>query len=136
MRPPRSRITTCDLSAIKLQLLTSRLADKVTDVETMPEIMESSLAQPRFRTILLGVFAASPGTGGHRDFRGEFLLGVLPDERDRDSRGARRLFGVSANDPATLAAVALILAAVAALAGYVPPRRAMRVDPMDALRHE
>jgi len=90
MRPPRSRITTCDLSAIKLQLLTSRLADKVTDVETMPEIMESSLAQPRFRTILLGVFAASPGTGGHRDFRGEFLLGVLPDERDRDSRGARR----------------------------------------------
>ena len=46
------------------------------------------------------------------------------------------LFGVSANDPATLAAVALILAAVAALAGYVPPRRAMRVDPMDALRHE
>jgi ABC-type antimicrobial peptide transport system permease subunit len=46
------------------------------------------------------------------------------------------LFGVSASDPATLATVAITLAAVAALAGYVPARRAMLVDPMVALRHE
>jgi len=46
------------------------------------------------------------------------------------------LFGVSASDPATLASVACALAAVAALAGYVPARRAMRVDPMVALRCE
>jgi putative ABC transport system permease protein len=46
------------------------------------------------------------------------------------------LFGVSAHDPATLAAVAFALAAVAALAGYIPARRAMRVDPLVALRYE
>ena len=46
------------------------------------------------------------------------------------------LFSVSANDPVTLAAVAFVLAAVAALAGFLPARRAMRVDPMAALRYE
>src|SRR5579864_1309884 len=46
------------------------------------------------------------------------------------------LYGVTPSDPATLTAVALTLTAVAALAGYVPARRAMRVDPMVALRHE
>jgi ABC-type antimicrobial peptide transport system permease subunit len=46
------------------------------------------------------------------------------------------LFGISASDPVTLAVVPVALAAVAALAGYVPARRAMHVDPMIALRHE
>jgi ABC-type antimicrobial peptide transport system permease subunit len=46
------------------------------------------------------------------------------------------LFNVSANDPATLAAVAFSLAAVAGLAGYIPARRAVRGDPMTALRYE
>jgi ABC-type antimicrobial peptide transport system permease subunit len=46
------------------------------------------------------------------------------------------LFDVSTNDPATLATVALALAAVATLAGSVPARRAMRVDPIVALRSE
>jgi putative ABC transport system permease protein len=46
------------------------------------------------------------------------------------------LFGVNAADPATVASVVTILAAVAALASWVPARRATRIDPAVALRGE
>jgi predicted permease len=46
------------------------------------------------------------------------------------------LFGVNSSDPATFAAIALLLAGVAFLASYIPARRAARIDPMLSLRSE
>ncbi len=46
------------------------------------------------------------------------------------------LFGIKPTDPITFASVAALLAAIALLACYVPAQRAMRVDPIEALRHE
>jgi predicted permease len=46
------------------------------------------------------------------------------------------LFELKPTDPATIGAAAMILAAIAVLAGYLPARRAARVDPLTALRYE
>jgi putative ABC transport system permease protein len=147
----------------------------VTDVAMMPDILEASLAQPRFRTFLLGLFAAmalvlaATGIFGVISYsvscrtneigirvalgasRGTILRMVLretlvltcvglalgvPSTLVASRLVRHLLFDVSTHDPATLTAVALGLAAVATLAGYVPARRAMRVDPIVALRSE
>jgi ABC-type antimicrobial peptide transport system permease subunit len=46
------------------------------------------------------------------------------------------LYGVSAGDPLTYAAVGAVLAGAAAMAAYLPARRAARVEPLEALRAE
>jgi predicted permease len=71
----------------------------------------------------LGLTAIGLGLGVAGALAVSRLLGVL-------------LFGVTATDPLTYAAVAVVLLATAAAASFLPARRAMRVDPMAALRTE
>jgi putative ABC transport system permease protein len=147
----------------------------VTDVGLMPDLINASLAEPRFRTFLMGVFAvmalglAAIGIFGVISYsvsrrtheigvrvalgasRGRILRMVLGETAMLTAAGfalgvpfailatrlvSHLLFGVSSHDPLTLLVVALTVAAAAALAGYLPARRAMRVRPMVALRHE
>ncbi|HEX6975507.1 MAG TPA: hypothetical protein VF147_13975, partial [Vicinamibacterales bacterium] len=44
------------------------------------------------------------------------------------------LYGVEATDPLTFVAVAMLLLAVAVIASYIPSRRALRIDPIVALK--
>ncbi|MDX6289636.1 MAG: hypothetical protein QOH42_1435, partial [Blastocatellia bacterium] len=47
-----------------------------------------------------------------------------------------QLFGLSPGDPVTLSMAVILLTLVAALAGYIPARKASRVNPLVALRYE
>ena len=98
--------------------------------------------------------AMQPGHAGQLEailplYDGELLEGFYEDwaiterERLRDlnlrclTRLMRSLlFGVAPNDPAIFGAVAGVLAIVTLLAAYVPARRALKVDPVIALRYE
>jgi predicted permease len=58
------------------------------------------------------------------------------DEHAWQREMARQLYGVTGTDPGTLIAIALVLTLVAFAACWLPARKAAKVDPLNALRHE
>jgi putative ABC transport system permease protein len=147
----------------------------VTEIESFPGALNASVAQPRLRTLLLGVFSgialllAAIGIYGvvsfsvsrrTREIGLRMALGATPASVQRlvilESTKllllglavgipstllltrflSKLLFGVAPNDPLTFAVVALLLTIVTLAAAYLPARRAMRVDPIVALRCE
>jgi len=147
----------------------------VAKVETLPQAMNASLAEPRFRTLLLAIFGAialvlaTVGIYGvisysvsrrTREIGLRMALGASPASLRRLVLGesatlalfglaagipaalasarflSSMLFAVTPADPLTFIGVALLMTMVALAAAYFPARRAMRVDPMTALRCE
>jgi len=147
----------------------------IANLSTMNQLLAESVAVPRFRTFLLGVFAAlalalaSVGTYGVISYSvtrrtHEIGIRMALGARGRDammlvirqgvsvailgvvagiggSLAITRLmksllFEVSTTDFWTFAGVAALLIVVAFMACWIPARRASRVDPMTALRHE
>jgi putative ABC transport system permease protein len=147
----------------------------VTDVATLPGALSASLAEPRFRTLILGLFStialalAAVGIFGvisysvsrrTREIGIRIALGATSASVRRLVVGesaklvffglaagvpaalvltrflSTLLFDVRPADPLTFTGVAVLLALVALAASYIPVRRAMRVDPMVALRDE
>jgi len=147
----------------------------VTDIVTMPEVLDASVAQPKFRTWLVSAFGAIALLLAAIGVFGVMSYSVASRTRELGVRAAlgasqssivrmillegmklggvglgfglagalgfswflkSQLYGVTAHDPMTLALSVGVLLAVAVLACYLPARRAMRVDPMIALRCE
>jgi putative ABC transport system permease protein len=147
----------------------------VTDIAQLPDVLSDSVAQPRFRTVLIGLFAAialvlaaigifgvisysvsrrthelgirmalgaQPGTVLGMVLRETLTLtltGVavgIPCAIVAARLITHLLFQVKPYDPMTLVTVPAALVLVALLASYIPARRAMKVDPMIALRYE
>jgi putative ABC transport system permease protein len=147
----------------------------VFDVKTMQALMDQSLAQPRFRTTLLGVFAGVALLLASIGLYGVIAFSVAQRTNElgvRMALGARRgnilglvvghgaklavigiliglaisfpamraisnlLFGVHASDPVTFSVTAALILIVALAASIIPALRAIRVDPVVALRYE
>ena len=147
----------------------------VSKVRTMETVRADSIAQPRFRALLIVLFGAVAlalatigiyGVMAHSVARRTHEIGVRMALGAQTTdvlklvlrQGVRLavtgllfglggafalmrlvsglLYGVSATDPLTFAIVPALLFAVAALACWIPARRAAKVDPMVALRYE
>jgi putative ABC transport system permease protein len=147
----------------------------VARVRTMEELLYKSVAQPRFRTLLIVVFAAAALVLAAVGIYGVISYSVTQRTHEigiRMALGARHvsilrmvvghglklalagtgigligaylttrvlsslLFGVSATDTVIFAGLSALLTGVVLVASYVPARRATKIDPIMALRHE
>lgn len=163
------------VSVVREQVARLDPALPVYDTRTMETVFSTAVAQPRFSTTVLGLFAsvalalAALGVYGvlaysisrrKQEMAIRVALGaqcadvlrlVLGQGMKMTLVGAAigiagalavtrllesQLYGVSAFDPLTFVVTPLVLAAAAVLACYLPARRAARVDPIAALRHE
>ncbi len=161
--------------AMRNELATLDKQVSIGKVRTMDTIAAESVAQPRFRTLLLALFGicalllASVGIYGVMSYAvtqrtqeigirmalgaqvGDVrklvigngmtlaLIGVaigLAGAYGLTRLMASLLFGISATDAPTFAAISAVLVAVALIACYIPARRATKVDPLVALRCE
>jgi len=149
--------------------------EALSTVRSMDDVLNASVAQPRFSSQLLGLFAALALLLAAIGLYGLMAYSVsqrMSELGIRVALGASRqdilrlvlghgsllvvagigmgllasvaagrlisslLFAVSPTDPKIFLAVATLLIAVAFIASYIPARRAMRVDPLVALRYE
>jgi putative ABC transport system permease protein len=163
------------LPAVRDQLRSILPDQPIAEIHTGDELLEKSVSQTRFSTLLLGIFAGLALILAAIGIYGVMVYSVVQRTHEMGIRvaiGARPadvlrlifkqgaalaltgvttgivaamgltrlmaslLYGVSATDPLTFAAVAIILVFVALLACYIPAARAARVDPMIALRYE
>ncbi|HET9177653.1 MAG TPA: ABC transporter permease [Terriglobia bacterium] len=147
----------------------------VTDVQSFPDVLGASVAQERFRTLLMASFSAIALLLATIGIFGVISYSVSQRTREigiRMALGAEKgdvlrmvigqglklaltgvaigiagafvltrflaglLYSVTPTDPLTFVAVSVVLIAVALAACYIPARRASKVDPMVALRHE
>ena len=149
--------------------------EPISSIETMDQLISQSVAEPRFRTLLLGIFAGLAFLLAVVGIYGIVSYSVSQRTHEigiRMALGAERrdvlrlvigqgmavtligiavgliaafgltrllssfLYGVRPSDPVTFVAVSAAFIAVAAIASYIPARRATKVDSIVALRYE
>jgi putative ABC transport system permease protein len=147
----------------------------IASLRTMDEVLSTSVARPRFNTLLLTLFAGMALILAMVGVYGVISYSISHRTREigiRMALGAQRrevmamivkegllyaatglalgatgalaltrvlaglLYGISPTDPWTFALVSALLCGAALLACYLPARRATRIDPMLALRHD